>query len=185
MGALTLSLPARAADLIYACVNNSSGTIKIVAQTDVCPNGALKTSLSTVAPTPPPDPPPTDVIAEENHPTISFPSGGHDVVAELLNLPPGKYLLIAHISSIYSYPTDTTSLTYVACALNRGSGPPAQITYGELYGSSAGMSLTGTVTLDTEDDISVTCTGTASGQIRVAGAQLFAHAVANIVDGGR
>jgi len=53
VGMLMSALPAHAL-VIYACVNNSSGTIKIVAQGDVCPINSIKTSLSTTAPQPPP-----------------------------------------------------------------------------------------------------------------------------------
>jgi hypothetical protein len=104
------ALPARA-DLIYACVNNSSGTIKIVAQADVCPTNSAKTSLSTTAPEPPPS---SDVYAERIHPPIEFTSGGNAaVVAELVDLPPGQYLLLAHISEIDSSPPGTNIASVV------------------------------------------------------------------------
>ena len=94
MGAFAHTLPAHA-DAIYACVNNSSGTIKIVTQTDVCPTGSSKTSwIST-----PPPAPLTDVYIAAIE-TLTIDAGPINPVVAELSLPAGQYLVLGQIDDI-------------------------------------------------------------------------------------
>jgi hypothetical protein len=193
MGALTLSLPARAVDLIYACVNNSSGTIKIVGQTETCPNNSFKTSLSTVAPTPPPDPLPTDVYVSAMDPSrfesLEILQDSVTTIRTLYGLPAGKYLVIGQVALVeesFSFSPINQLECFITDSLGDSSLPMFTKTQEDVRALS-GLSMSWTLAFDQPADIFLACTPSSvisveGATAKVFGVSLVAHAVGAIVD---
>jgi hypothetical protein len=180
LGALmgALALPAHA-DTIYACINNSSGTIKIVGQADVCPTGASKTSWSNAQPT---QPPPTDVYISEALGPIFMTNGGGDVLT--LNVPAGKYLVSGQVESFGSIGVES-----VGCFLvNMSNGT----FFSEgIVGTNVTVTRLGTLTVigttefvlplgQTTGVIKLECSTASLNEVALGDIKLTAHAVGEI-----
>jgi hypothetical protein len=182
MGALAHTLPAYA-DTIYACVNNSSGTIKIVAQADVCPNGASKTSWSNAQPTPPP---PTDVYVNQVDASLIDPAG---TVVAALKLLPGPYLVSAEVtqSTDFIFPPE---LFAVACAVvdsQNATIARATVQSNDAVRQLGSLTMIGTTQVaadpgQTTGQITLTCLAedVALAEVFLSGVKLIAHAVGAI-----
>jgi hypothetical protein len=170
IGAIAHTLPAHA-DTIYACINNSSGTIKIVGQADVCPTGASKASWSNA---------PTDVYTNESLGPTTIDGG--PVVT--LTVPAGKYLVFGQVQEFGSL-----GVTSVGCSLvNLGSG--AFFSEG-IVGSEVTVTRLGTLSVigTTEvvvplgqpaGDISLSCSTGSDQPVKAFDMKLIAHAVGAI-----
>jgi hypothetical protein len=182
VGMLAYALPSHA-EVIYACVNNSSGTIKIVAESAVCPTGSSKTSWSNAAP------PASDVyVARVSQSTQSInPSGWQPVVS--VEVPSGNYLLLGFVGKVFS---NTVPLDNVTCALQHSSNPADLVVFRTLTAPSVdvslddSMTLNGTIELASQETLSLSCQGF-SGAVRfgdwtVNDAHIIAHAVGTIDD---
>jgi hypothetical protein len=187
--ALAHTLPAHAA-IIYACINNSSGTIKIVAQNEACPNGASKTTLSTTESTPPR----TEAYGSEAFNTNGLqandPSGYQPLLT--LDLPEGKYLVFAQIEALGAQ----QGVDFVQCFLAGGTGLAGFAPRGNVFGATPAF-LLGSLTI-VGTTVIVPAQGQATGQLSlqcfvkdsmhphqfvgVNGVRIVAHPVSEVYD---
>ena len=173
---LAYALPSDA-QVLHACVNDSSGAIKIVAEAAVCPTGSSKTSLVTTAPLAPL----TDVYVSAPPDDLTMPHIGFHTLAEL-DLPSGQYLVFGYIGAVFP---EFGAINRIDCHIAGTDKIAISASYD--YNNDnlvENVSLGGAATFPSAQKVTFKCQGLTSSaaEITLAGVKLIAHAVGTIHD---